>query len=1379
MQPVRRSAALLILAFLPLQAAWFRGSTHAHTNVSDGQDPPEAVARWYRDHGYQFLFITDHNTVTDVASLNAAVGNGGKFLVLPGEEVTSDFGRWHVHVNALNAQRKAAPQTGQDALEGLRRTIDVARQAGGIAQINHPNFFWTLTADDIVASKGARLLEIFNGNHLVNNYGAGPDAPGAEEIWDRVLSKGTLIYGVAADDMHTLNGTGPDSDLPGRGWIVLRAARLDPSEILTAIEKGDFYASTGVELSDYSVAGGQFSVSVAVKPQVRYVVEFIGRDGRLLQTTSGGAAAYRIDGSEGYVRARVTDSSNHRAWMQPVMSTAPVVKSESTPPVAIVAAPPPPATPLTALPRPRVAEGAARVWEGSIRLRTWDEGPADPIPQFQALNTGRPWYPYPIRSAFGKQSHEQGWRTLNLENEYLACIVLPDLGGRLYSCRDKLSGQEMFHANSSVKKAMIGLRGAWAASGVELNFPVGHSLVTTSPVDSGIARTADSASVWVGATDRVTGMRWRVEFTLEPGVAALRQRVYLENATPVRHHYYWWTNAGVLLHDDTRLVVPTQLIATHGTTRIDPWPINNAGQDRSLPAAYPTSIGLFAYQSREPFLAVYQPSTHSGTLHYADPGEVPGKKIWVWGRNEAAEMRRTLSDDNSLYVEIQAGVFGNQETYGLMEAGALRSFTEYWMPIRAMDGISQASPNAIVYLDRKAGTVTVQLQPVRAIDDARLQILADTTAVLDQHVSLKPDAPLVRSVPPAGVGKYSVRLTDSAGKELLAYTEGEIRAAGADSVKLGPQPQTDWNALSFERAEYNELQGYLTYARNDYHKLLENPANGVRALKGAGRTEVILNRFEEAQTHLAAALKAAPQDAEAHYYLGLALAAGGDDAGARREWGQARSEKAIGSMAALEDAAAVSRSGDLKGALAALRTQRSPLTTAAMIEAALARNLSETDAPKIGSRALALDPANSAARYEESLLGGDAGDLWDHLGADAERVLEIADLYMHWGLYRDAESLLVRSYPSMPESNMEPGAVPPGSDPLVAYYAGYCRERQKLDGSDYFRGGSQLPVTYVFPHRASSRSVLEAAIRANADDSAAHYLLGLWFLDAGMMDEGGRELQTAQKVLPSLREARALLAAMKLPVAPEPKTEPARTSGSTPNRAPSSKSPSAKNKAPAPTGSPPAEIAAAALMAAAEGDLGRARGYFTAANFPAEKQDESVREAYIELELLGLLGLAGEKKCREVEQLLTNIGAYDKNLPFTFHPFNSLMKGARFQYYMAEAESACDEKEARKMFEKVSRMRADLSSTDFAYPILAAARVMAPSKAGAALEAIQRYLQTATGPVRGVLSYNQGLLMLLAGKRRDALDCFHSGEKTSPPGFVRYLNVLAEGAAER
>jgi hypothetical protein len=48
--------------------------------------------------------------------------------------------------------------------------------------------------------------------------------------------------------------------------------------------------------------------------------------------------------------------------------------------------------------------------------------------------------------------------------------VLPDIGGHLYTCTDKINGQSLFYANPSIKKAVIGYRGAWAAFGVEFNF---------------------------------------------------------------------------------------------------------------------------------------------------------------------------------------------------------------------------------------------------------------------------------------------------------------------------------------------------------------------------------------------------------------------------------------------------------------------------------------------------------------------------------------------------------------------------------------------------------------------------------------------------------------------------------------------------------------------------------------------------------------------------------------------------------------------------------------------------------------------------------------------------------------------------------------------
>lgn len=312
-----------------IQPSWFKGNTHTHTLNSDGDSAPDDVVRWYRQHGYDFLFITDHDMVTNVEPLDALFGGDRQFLVLRGEEVTSNYKSpdLHVHVNALNPARKIDAQKGADQRDTLQKDLDAIHAANGVAQINHPNFMWQLTADDIASAKGARLLEVMNMHPIVNTFGAGPEAPSAEQIWDQVLSRGVVIWGVASDDVHELYESvkGDPTDpgrgaLPGRGWIVVRAAHLTTDEIMKSIEAGDFYASTGVELEDYTATAQQ--ITIKIKPhdrfKTKYRVQFIGKNGRILQDGTANPAAYVIKGGEGYVRARISDSNGKSAWTQPV-----------------------------------------------------------------------------------------------------------------------------------------------------------------------------------------------------------------------------------------------------------------------------------------------------------------------------------------------------------------------------------------------------------------------------------------------------------------------------------------------------------------------------------------------------------------------------------------------------------------------------------------------------------------------------------------------------------------------------------------------------------------------------------------------------------------------------------------------------------------------------------------------------------------------------------------------------------------------------------------------------------------------------------------------------------------------------------------------------
>ena len=301
-------AALVLLAFLtlPADASWFRGNTHTHTNQSDGDSSPAAVAQWYADHGYQFLVITDHDKVTRLEQ--------APLLLIPGEEITDKLPKRPLHVNALGIETAIAPKAGTTAVETLQRDIDAVNEAGGIATVNHPNFGWALGSAELKQLDGVALLEIWSGHPYVNALGP----PTVEQMWDDLLTAGKRIWGVATDDSHHFaDPWGVHVALPGKGWIVVRAEKLEAKAILAAIRGGDFYASNGVEIAAYRVEGNTLHVEVKAKNGAHYRTLFIGDGGRVLHESLEVSSSFAMPASVRYVRVKVIDSNGRVAWLQP------------------------------------------------------------------------------------------------------------------------------------------------------------------------------------------------------------------------------------------------------------------------------------------------------------------------------------------------------------------------------------------------------------------------------------------------------------------------------------------------------------------------------------------------------------------------------------------------------------------------------------------------------------------------------------------------------------------------------------------------------------------------------------------------------------------------------------------------------------------------------------------------------------------------------------------------------------------------------------------------------------------------------------------------------------------------------------------------------
>lgn len=392
---------------------WFKGNLHTHSLWSDGNDYPEMIIQWYKDNGYDFLSLSDHNVTQTIEKwTNATTNRGGsealeryvkcfgtnwveqkslagatmvrlktypefqpkfaepgKFLMMLGEELSDRYKVLPIHMCVSNLRYKIEPQGGKSPAEVIQNNVNAVleqRKKTGqimIPHINHPNFQWALTAEDIMGVKGERFLEIFNGHPSVHNYGD-KDRASVERIWDIILTKRLAelnlepIWGTGVDDSHHYLGE-PDSkkSSPGRGWIVVRAKELTPESIITAMEAGDFYASSGVKLKDVRRDKEQLSVEIEPEAGVTYATQFIGTRkgydpksealphkegnpfpttrrysddiGKVLAEVKGASASYKLQGDEIYVRAKVISSkpkANYyqkgdleTAWVQPLV----------------------------------------------------------------------------------------------------------------------------------------------------------------------------------------------------------------------------------------------------------------------------------------------------------------------------------------------------------------------------------------------------------------------------------------------------------------------------------------------------------------------------------------------------------------------------------------------------------------------------------------------------------------------------------------------------------------------------------------------------------------------------------------------------------------------------------------------------------------------------------------------------------------------------------------------------------------------------------------------------------------------------------------------------------------------------------------------------
>ena len=118
----------VILFVLPLFAQdinksterWYKGNLHTHTLWSDGDAPPEMIVSWYKDHGYDFLTLSDHNILSLGEKWIPVSKNNFNLEKL--EKLKAQFGDNSVHLRSENGSLFMRLKTLEELREQFQET---------------------------------------------------------------------------------------------------------------------------------------------------------------------------------------------------------------------------------------------------------------------------------------------------------------------------------------------------------------------------------------------------------------------------------------------------------------------------------------------------------------------------------------------------------------------------------------------------------------------------------------------------------------------------------------------------------------------------------------------------------------------------------------------------------------------------------------------------------------------------------------------------------------------------------------------------------------------------------------------------------------------------------------------------------------------------------------------------------------------------------------------------------------------------------------------------------------------------------------------------------------------------------------------------------
>ena len=489
-------------------------------------------------------------------------------------------------------------------------------------------------------------------------------------------------------------------------------------------------------------------------------------------------------------------------------------------------------------------------------------------------------YPYFRFDGFTDTPAQRSWKVVELENDYLKVMILPQIGGKIWSAIDKKSGRPFLYANSVVKFRDIAMRGPWTSGGIEANYGIiGHTPNVATPVDYVTRTNADgSVSCIIGAMDLLTRSQWRLEIRLGKDDAAFSTSSFWYNASSLEQPYYSWMNAGIPVAGKLQYIYPGTSYLGHSGEH-GPWPIDSTGRDLSF---YDNNDfgGYKSYHvfgSATDFFGAFWHDRNFGMVRWSPRDEKPGKKIWIWGLSRQGMIwEKLLTDHDGQYSEVQSGRLFNQAAeQSTFTPFRHRGFapqtsdrwTEWWYPVSGTKGFVTASRIGALNVTPTPRGIAIAFAPAVPVHDT-LRVWSRGTVLYARPVDRAAQQLFIDSIDVRSFQRPSLRIT--IGDVLLEYSASP--SIGTLARPADAPPRLDWTSAVGLHAQGREWIRQREYLRATAYidSSLARDSLFVPALVDRAMLWIRAGAYDAALRSVRTALSIDTYDAAANYYYGIA-----------------------------------------------------------------------------------------------------------------------------------------------------------------------------------------------------------------------------------------------------------------------------------------------------------------------------------------------------------------------------------------------------------------------------------------------------------------------------------------------------------------------------